>query len=665
MYTIDIDTGGTFTDGYLCGDGGAVGIKVDTTPHDLTTCFYSCIEEGAKRLGMSTPALLDQTRVIRFSSTIATNTAVQLSGPKLGVIVTAGAEANLYSDKGSNPLHAFISPKMVMGIDERVDNAGDLVQAPNEEQVDEKVRFLLENGARMLVISLRNAHLNAAHELMVRKFINTAYPRHYLGAVPLLVSHQVSRVPSDELRTNTAIINGYFHRGLVNSLYKAEDMVRAQHYRHPLMIVTADYGVTRVAKTRAINTYQSGPASGVRGAHVLAEKLGHSRVLSIDVGGTTSDVAYIADGSSNRAKYRPINGVQVAQRVPDIVSFGLGGGSKIRLAGKEIRVGPDSQGAVPGPACFGLGGRIPTPTDVWLQLGYLAPDKYLGGRKKLDAQKSREVVRRALAEPLGISEEDAALKAKEAVENELAHHVLQSGPIPDAEALHGATLYAIGGGAGLLAVGLARKLKMGQVYVPLNAAVFCAFGASTLDVSHAYEEILPIGKNAVAAGDVKKVLAKLMRSAARDMRGEGYSDEKIDYVVDVECLSGIDEIGRASGRLAKGAVSGEVAKFVRKPPAGGQYLVVRLTATCPTPHPVIKASGQRAKALAGAQAGRRRIRLARGEVDAPVYAFDKLPIGAKVQGPAIVENEHTSVLVPDEVTLVIDRTGSGVMGVKP
>jgi N-methylhydantoinase A/acetophenone carboxylase len=665
VYTIDIDTGGTFTDGYVCGDGREVSIKVDTTPHDLTTCFYSCIEEGAKRLGIPMPTLLDQTRVIRFSSTIATNTAVQLNGPKLGVIVTSGAEVTLYSDKGSNPLQAFVSPKLVMGIDEGVDSAGDLVRPPNEEDVDEKVRFLLENGSRMLVISLRNAHLNPANELTVRRFINAAYPRHYLGAVPLLVSHQVSRVPSDEIRTNTAIINGYFHRSLVNSLYKAEDLVRAQQYRHPLMIVTADYGVTRVAKTRAINTYQSGPASGVRGAHVLAEKLGHRRVLSIDVGGTTSDVAFIADGSSNRAKYRPINGVQVAQRVPDIVSFGLGGGSKIRLAGNEVRVGPDSQGAVPGPACFGLGGRIPTPTDIWLLLGYLAPDRYLGGRKNLDARKAREVVHRALAEPLKISDEDAALKAKEAVESELANHVLQSGPIPDAAALHGATLYAIGGGAGLLAVGLARKLKMGQVYVPLNAAVFCAFGASTLDVSHAYEEILPIGKNAAAGGNVKRVLAKLVQSASRDMRGEGYSDEKIGYAVDVECLSGVDEIGRASGRLGNGALGREVAAFIKKPPAGGQYLVIRLTATCLTPHPAIKAGGQRARGLAGAAAGRRRIRLARSEVDAPVYAFDKLPIGAKVQGPAIVENEHTSVLVPDEVTLVIDKTGGGVMGVKP
>lgn len=662
MYTIDIDTGGTFTDGYICGNGREVCVKVDTTPHDLTTCFYSCIEEGARQLELEMPGLLDQTRVIRFSSTIATNTAVQLSGPKLGVIVTEGADRTLYSDLEDNPLKAFVPPKLVVGIAERIDTNGKVVKAPDEAEVDERVRFLLENGSRMLVISLGNAHLNPANELLVRRLINAAYPRHYLGAVPLLVSHQVSRVPSDELRTNTAVINAYFHRSLVNSLYKAEDLVRAQHYRYPLMIVTADYGVTRVAKTRAISTYQSGPASGVRGAHVLATKLGHERVLSIDVGGTTSDVAFIADGAPINARYRPINGVQVAQRIPGIVSYGVGGGSKIRVADGALEVGPDSQGAVPGPACFGLGGRIPTPTDAWLALGFLAPDRYLGGRKKLDVEKARDVIRRTVAGPFGIGEDEAALRIKEATEAELARQVLETGPIPDAAALCGATLYAVGGGAGLLAAGLAQKLRMGQVYVPANAAVFCAFGASTLDVSHAYEEILPIRKGVVAGG-LGDMIAGLTQRANRDMRGEGYTDEKIDYALEVECLVGVDVIGSVGSRIAGKKVPRNVAAFVTKPPKGGRYLVVRLTATCPKPHPEVRPTAGRARKAEGAVAGRRRLALREGGVEAPVYAFDKLPIGARIAGPSIVENEHTSVLVPEGIDLVIDKSGNGAMKV--
>lgn len=662
VYTIDIDTGGTFTDGYICGDDKEISIKVETTPHDLTLCFFTCIEEGARLLGLNTPGLLDQTRVIRFSSTIATNAAVQMSGPKLGAIVTQGAEDSLYSENSSNPATAFIPPKLVVGIRESVDDDGAVVQAPDEAEVDDKVRFLLENGARMLVISLRNAHFNPTNELQVRKFINAAYPRHYLGAVPLLVSHQVSRVPSDELRTNTAIINAYFHRDLVNSLYKAEDLVRAQNYHHPLMIVTADSGVTRVAKTKAISTYQSGPASGVRGAYVLGNKLGHDRLLSIDVGGTTSDVSFVVDGQPVSAKYRPINDVQVAQRIPDIVSFGLGGGSRIRLGDDgAIKVGPESQGAVPGPACFGLGGRIPTPTDVWLQLGYLAPDQYLGGRKTLDVQKSQEVIRKSLAEPLGLSEAEAALQAKDAIEAELARHVLERGPVPDGTSLDGATLYSVGGGAGLLAAGLAQKLKMRRVYVPANAAVFCAFGASTLDVSHVYEEILSAPDGSSTDAYLEGVVSSLKQRAVRDMRGEGYSDDEVEYSIDIECLAGVEEVARASGAFANGAISKEAADLVKNPPRDGQYMILRLTATCPKPHPEIEPSIQRSQSLSEAQLGTRQLHAAAGETDAPVYQFDKIGIGTKLDGPAILENEHTSVLVPAGVTFEIDIAGNGVM----
>ena len=664
MYTIDIDTGGTFTDGYIFGDGRATSVKVETTPHDLTVCFFSCIEEGARRLEMETPDLLEQTRVIRFSSTIATNTAVQRTGPKLGVIVTKGAEKDLYAAEAENPITAFVSSQMVVGVSEEVDDRGEAVRPPDAEEVDAGVRRLLENGARMVVISLRNAHLNPANEMGVRRTIDAAYPRHYLGAVPLLVSHQVSRVPNDELRTNTAVVNAYFHRSLVNSLYKAEDQVKKAGYRYPLLIVTADYGVTRVAKTRAIHTYQSGPAAGVRGAQVMAQAVGHDRALSIDVGGTTSDVSLIAKGNPVTADYLPINGVQVAQRTPNIISFGVGGGSIIRCdENGGLTVGPDSQGAVPGPASFGLGGAEVTPTDVWLTLGYLAPDQYLGGRKRLDPERAREALQERIAGPSGIDPADAALKAKEAIETTLARHIGERVPIPSGVSLDGATLYAFGGGAGMLAHGLAKQLNLGEVYVPAVAAVFSAFGASTLDVTHRYEEIRPLTDVPVTPEALGQITEELRARALRDMRGEGFAAEDMSCAIEILCLAGTEEVGSARGALTNGRPPGELDRFLSNLPPGGQYLIVRLTATCPVPHPDLKAAGDRAADAAEAQLGRRRIRLTSGEADAAVYRLDRLPLGSEVRGPAIIEGAFTSVLVPDQTPFRIDSAGNGVMEV--
>lgn len=662
MYTIDIDTGGTFTDGYVVGDAQRVSVKVETTPHDLTVCFYNCIEEAARRLALDIPELLDQTRVIRFSSTIATNTAVQLSGPKLGVVVTSGNEDTLYSNNQENPVSAFLSPGMVVGIAEQIDQQGNVNGEPSEEEVDEKVRFLLENGARTLIISLRNSHANPANEKLIRRYIDSSYPRHYLGAVPMLLSHQVTRVPDDALRTNTAIINGYFHRELVRTLYKAEDIVRRKGYRYPLMIATADYGLARVAKTKAINTYQSGPAAGVRGAHVLSQQLRRSQILTIDVGGTTTDVSFIADGQPVAARFRPIAGADVAQRIPDIVSFGLGGGSKIRLGEKKkIEVGPESQGAVPGPACFGLGGSVVTPTDVWLALGYLSPDQYLGGRKKLQRDKALTVIEKGLAQPLGLSVEQAALAAKDAVEEALARHIEAKAPLPDGARLQGATLCSVGGGAGLLAIGLAEKLKLHSVYFPINAAVFSAFGASTLDVTHSYEEILLVGSKGLRDVSKGDILDRLKDQAVRDMRGEGFGSDQITFLMEAECYAGQQELGRAAPRKTVRKFPAQVSAVLDDPPDGTEYIIVRLTAACAIPRPEYSSAGQRAKSAKTTNQSSRYIGFDPGGEEVPLYRFDLMGLKARVKGPAIIEDDHTSILLPKGHEFRMDDLGNGIV----
>ena len=217
--TIDIDTGGTFTDGFFTFGDRVEKVKVDTTPHDLTVCFNECIEEGARMFGFNSAAdLLEETEVVRLSTTLGTNTLIQRSGPKVGVIVTAGFEGNLYGSDANPLLDFLVSRDMIVGLREDTRPDGSVATLVAEDEVRMAIRKLLESGARVIVLSLRRSYENPANERRVRDIVEADYPRHYLGSVPLLLSSEVSTRPDDQSKTNVAIINAYLHRELVRYL---------------------------------------------------------------------------------------------------------------------------------------------------------------------------------------------------------------------------------------------------------------------------------------------------------------------------------------------------------------------------------------------------------------------------------------------------------------
>ncbi len=417
-FNIGVDTGGTFTDAFIADEaGGHWTVKVPTTPHDLTVCFSDAIEASAQAVGLARHDLLRRTAVIRFSSTIATNTVLTLSGPKLGLLVTAADRQALYGLAGTADgarLAQFIAPDMITGIAEEVSPAGEVLLSPSASEVVAAVRDLLERGARLLVVCLRNSSVNPANEAAVGRIISASYPRHYLGAVPTLKSTDVSVMAGDADRMAAAVVNGYLHRRLATSLYKAEDDLRAAGLARPLLIVTADGSVARVAKTRALATYQSGPAAGVHAGALLARAYGLGPALTADVGGTSTDFGLVLAGRPVRRPRVEVGGLQIGQPSVELHSIALGGGSVVSVTDGAIAVGPASTGAAPGPACFGLGGTDPTPTDAWLVLGYLDPANYLGGRRRLFPDLAAGALMRTVGAPLGLSAEEAALAVTEA-----------------------------------------------------------------------------------------------------------------------------------------------------------------------------------------------------------------------------------------------------------
>lgn len=667
-FTIDIDNGGTFTDGFFTGDGQIEWVKVDTTPHDLTVCFLKCIEEGAVKFGLTVRQLLHQTEVIRFSTTHATNTLLQKSGPRLGLIVTRGYEENLYSSSARSPALDFIIPAgMVIGINEQA-GKNDV----DREQVRLAIRNLLGRGARMIVVSLYQAHSDPTNELKVRQTADDDYPKHYLGAVPLLLSSEVSTTTDDASRTNVALLNAYFHPDMVRFLYKAEDEVRKLGYRKPLLIMHADGGVARVAKTTAIMTHNSGPSAGVLGTAYMSQLYNLPYVASIDIGGTSADISLVINGRHGYKHEYMMEDIPVKLPSIEVYPAAAGGGSISRPVNqREIKVGPDSAGAMPGPACYGLGGTEATSTDACVVLGYIDPDYFLGGKRKLDADLAREVITEKLAKPLNIPVESCGMLVTEAMEDicarDIAKLIKEGGYEPQDFAL-----FSFGGAGSIYSCGIADKVGIPRIYVFRFSSVFSAFGSSCADVLHSYESLARVSlkrqDNSIQIEQFNKMVKGLMDSVLMDMRGEGFPPEKVSFSLELEATSkNVTSALESPVTLLGGA---EDASKILDAFAAQNNLdkineisirFFRLRATSPTTHPVLATHEYAGEDPGQALKGHRVVFWKGGSKQTAIYSQPKLESGNIVPGPAVIESEDTVVLVPEGKIYSVDNLLNGVI----
>jgi N-methylhydantoinase A/acetophenone carboxylase len=667
-FTIDIDNGGTFTDGFFTGDGQIQWVKVDTTPHDLTVCFLKCIEEGAAKFGLTVPQLLHETEVIRFSTTHATNTLLQRSGPRLGLIVTKGFEESLYSSAARSPALDFIIPSgMVTGIDEPAGKG-----AIDREQVRLAIRGLLGRGARMIVVSLHGAHLDPSHEAKVREIAEDDYPKHYLGAVPLLLSGEVSSSSDEASRTNIALLNAYFHPDMVRFLYKSEDEVRKQGYRKPLLVVHADGGVARVAKTTAIMTHNSGPSAGVLGTAYMSRLYQLPCVASMDIGGTSTDISLVINSRHGYKREAVLEGIPVKMPVIEVYPAAAGGGSIARpTKEKRIQVGPDSAGAMPGPACYGLGGTEATSTDACVVLGYIDPDYFLGGKRKLDAGLAREVITGNLARPLGISVETCGRLVTEAMEDICAEDIsnlIKAGGYNPADFV----LFSFGGAGGLYCGGIADKVGIPRIYCFRFSSVFSAFGSSCADVLHTYESLARLSlKRDGKPSPIKefnKMVKGLTDSVLKDMRGEGFPPEKVSLSLELEAaagdnaavlaspvilLDGPPDVGKILDAFAGQNNSGRTDEL--------SIHLFRLRATSPAAHPELASHQFAGKGPEKALKGHRDVYWKDSFTRTPIYEQSNLESGNVVTGPAIIESEDTTVLIPQDKKYTVDNFLNGVI----
>ncbi len=682
-FTIDIDTGGSFTDGFITAGDDVEQVKVDTTPHDLTVCFLDCIKEGANRLGISLEELLSRTAVIRYSTTIGTNCLLQRNGPKLGLMVTRGYAATLYTPRNdgeapeaANVLAEMVSPAMRAEIIEGIDESGEIIQPLNEEGVRQAVEYLLDSGALAIVISLSNSAFNSSHEQKAKAIIDSEYPRHYLGSVPVLTASAITAHHDNHVRTNTAALNAYIHRDMVRYLYRADEILRQHGYRKPLLVTHSSGGAARVAKTTALNTYNSGPVAGLIGCSKIARDIyGVNDFVSVDVGGTSVDIGIGAGGKIVPDREPAIEGIRIGLPMVTLGTAAGGGGSIARIdpASNSMRVGPESAGALPGPVAYDLGGIEPTITDADLVLGFLDPDYFLGGRKKLVKDKAVAVIDKLIANGPGVSVEETAWKIVQTSEDDVARRIRENIEGKGLEA-RDLTLFAFGGGGGTRCCGYASRLGISRIIVFSFNAVASAFGTSTIDILHTYERPICVALRSDSGAfpsaewlPFNEAVTDMVNSARRDMRGEGFAPDDLSFALELGLrgIGGFHWVESPLIHLEQEDNAGRLCELYASISGtnSGELIIERVTlkAECVTPHYRLPVFADQGPDPRKAQKGVRDVYWGNGYVSTGIYERGLLQCGNRIDGPAIIESPDTTYVVHPNWSYTADKYLNGIM----
>jgi N-methylhydantoinase A/acetophenone carboxylase len=665
MTRISIDTGGTFTDGFVSREDTFETRKVPTTKHDLTACFRDCIDELAKAVDETTEDLLLQTQVIRFSTTIGTNTIIERSGPKIGLIVTEGYQddfAELQDEDGNS----FIKEDLVVPVSEQTTTDGVVESEIDHDEVVDAAKKLMNRGAQLLTVSFENSFHNPKNEQDARRTIESEYPPHYLGSLRVLTANEVSSRPGYHLRTNTAILNGYIHGPMARSLYRSEENVREAGYKRPLLIGQSTGGASRVSKTIALNTYDSGPVAGLLGADAFRKLYDIDTLITSDMGGTSTDIGTIVDGEFDTSLNADIEGYQVSLPVINITTAGAGGGSIASVENGDLSVGPESSGAEPGPACYDLGGFDATVTDADVALGYVNPDYFLGGERKLDDELAESVIKTQIAEKLDIATAEAAAQIRRRVDRNIAR-TIEKEVVARGASTDDATLLAYGGAGPTHACTFAEMAGIERIITSPNAAAFSAFGASTLDVTHRYEN--PFGETitksdpSLEPSKYNEKVQELQNEAAQDMRAEGFDEAEISSSVSLVISTDGDSFEiEGPAHLEDGSRLADAlstVEFDKETPL--ELESVSLTAVGPVPSFDFTQSELKGSNPEDARKGQRQVYWEDEWLETPVYQREELEPGNAVKGQAVIEAVDTNYVVPEGWTFRVDKYLNGII----
>lgn len=509
MRRVSVDIGGTFTDCFLAYDGAYVEAKALTTHHHLASGFMEALGRACEQVGRSVDEVLSSVDAVRYATTLGTNALIERTGPAVGLITTAGFESAVplmrgrgYGDglegarqadlpAGARP-EPLIPVTHIVGVQERIDYAGRVVLAIDEDDVRAQVRSIVDQGAQAFVVALVNGVVNPVHEKQVERIVLEEYPTYQLGSIPIVLSHRVTGRKGEYARTMAATIDAYLHDQMYHGMSSLESELRRHGYERPMLLVHNTSGMAQLNSTSSLQTIHSGPVAGLEATNYLSQRFDEPNLIATDMGGTSFDIGLVTTDGVKFYDFNPvIDRWLVSTPMTYLHTLGAGGGSIARydrLWG-AIEVGPASAGSDPGPACYGRGGRLPTTTDANLVLGYLDPDNYAGGTIPLSLRRAEQAIARHIGEPTGMDVIEAAKAIKRKVDANMAHAIFKEVAVKGYNP-ESFVLLSYGGGGPLHACGYSTEIGVGTVLIPPFSSVFSALGAGNMDQLHIHEKSL-------------------------------------------------------------------------------------------------------------------------------------------------------------------------------
>ncbi|MGV0833985.1 hydantoinase/oxoprolinase family protein [Mycolicibacterium thermoresistibile] len=694
---IGTDIGGTFTDCVAVDETGVVHhAKSLSTKRDPAEGMNRGLEVLAESTGHDYPGLLRAAHRLSHGTTIGTNIAVERTGSPVGLITTRGHRDALFMMRGTGRF-ADLSPEQiyniqktqmplplvprdrVLEIDERIDSQGRIVVPLDEERAAEEIRrFLEQTGVESVAISLLWSFRNPRHELAVADIVRRLAPDAFVS-----VSSEISPRVGEYERVVATVLNSYVGPTSTRYLERTANQLADSGLQGPFLVMQASGGVVHsgtAAKT-PITLIGSGPAGGLVGSATLAKAYGHRNVIATDMGGTSFDVGLIVDQEHLTTDRRLLGKYAYQQPAIDVRSIACGGGSIARFDehSHSMRVGPASAGSEPGPACYDLGGELPTVTDADVVLGFIRPEAFLDGRMRLNRDRAVAAVEK-LAKQLGTGLEEAAAGIIQ-INNNNAATLIRQQTLERGYDTRDFVIYAFGGAGPLHAYGIGPELGVQEVLIPLGngASTLSAYGIASSPITQFFEREVAI-RAPFDADELRRALTQAEEEARAATTQSGADADEMTYERIVlmrytEQRMHSLAIGVPPGEITGDAAAallesfdseyarqyGEAARVLRQT---AEVFAVRIRAVQPLRFAELDPGASDPDPGVEAAAG---ARLEDREVFWPtemkylttaVYDGERLPIGVTLEGPVIIELPHTGTAVARGQRVRKDRLGS-------
>ena len=670
---IGVDIGGTFTDIVALDRAGRLALtKVPSTPKDLLDGIGAAV---TKVLALAGGKPGDVERFIH-GTTIATNAILEQKGAVTAVLTTDGFEdvlelgrmkrSRMYDLAMDPETPTFLAPRRRrVGIRERLDAKGRVLIALNEADVRSAALRLRAQGVQAIAVCYLFSFVNPAHERRTREIIAELAPE-----ISVSLSSDVDPTFREYERLCVTAFDAYLGPVVKRYLAGLADTLRGLGVPGVPLIMRSRGGIVSaaLAARQPVTLFLSGPAGGVIGAGFAAERSGVRDFVSLDMGGTSNDVALVREGKPLLASEGSIGPYPVRTPMVDVNTIGAGGGSIAWIdAAGGLRVGPHSAGAEPGPACYGRGGDHATVTDASVVLGYLNPARFAGGSMMLDVRAAERAVA-AIGQRLGVDTVAAAAGIHRVIHSRMADQIrlvtIKRGYDP-----RQFSLVVLGGAGPVHGAALAEEMGMAEVLVPEAPGVLAAFGLLAAAVEHHNARTLQARTDVADLSDINRCLGELDAAGRARMREEGVPgpEVRVAYAADMRYVGQAYELEVPIAApvtpervpeiaAAFHAVHERVYGYARtQQPV--EFVNFRAVHTYPLPRPVVTPAARPSGTLADARLGERRAYFA-GFVPTAIYERARLPLGARLAGPAIVEQNDTTTVIPPGVTARVDDAGN-------